>query len=118
MCGSLSGDRPGRVLRRVHEHVGEQVVHRAAHYLVHLGRAGQGTLLAELRVGAQQRERRAQLVARVGEEPAHLFLARLELVHAGLDAGQHPVERGAAEPASVCGPGWATTRAVGEIFQP
>jgi hypothetical protein len=40
-------------------------------------------------------------VAGVGEEPAHLLLAGLTLVHAGLDPGQHAVQGRAKLPTSL-----------------
>ena len=86
------------------EHVVDQPAHPAGlqhdpvHHLVDLVGAAQRALLVELGVGAQRGERGAQLVAGVGEEPAHLLLAGLALVQAGLDPGQHAVQR-RAEPA-------------------
>ena len=86
------------------EHVVDQPAHPAGlqhdplHHLVDLVGAAQRALLVELGVGAQRGQRGAQLVAGVGEEPAHLLLAGLALVQAGLDPGQHAVQR-RAEPA-------------------
>ena len=86
------------------EHVVDQPAHPlglqrdAAHRLVHLRAAGEGALLVELGVGAQRRQRGAQLVAGVGEEPPGELLAGLALADGGLDAGEHPVE-GRAQPA-------------------
>jgi hypothetical protein len=48
------------------------LLHDPAHHLVELVRAGHGALLVELGVGAQRGQRGAQLMAGVGEKPAHL----------------------------------------------
>ena len=101
------------------EHVVDQPAHPlrfqrdAAHGLVDLATAGEGTLLVELGVGAQRRQRGAQLVAGVGEEPAGGLLAGLALGDEVLDAGQHPVQRG-PEPADL-GPGVGGADPLGEI---
>jgi hypothetical protein len=90
------------------EHVVDQPAHAlgfqrdAAHRLVDLRAQGEGTLLVELGVGAQRRQRGAQLVAGVGEEAPGELLAGLTVVDDGLDAGQHPVES-RAQPAHLGG---------------
>ncbi len=55
----------------------------------------------------------AALVAGVGEEPAHLLLAGLTLLHPGLDPGQHAVQ-GRAEPAHLAA-GMVRGDPVGEV---
>ena len=47
----------------------------------------------ELRVAAHRRERRAQLVPGVGDEPAQPVLRRAPLLERRLDLGQHRVQR-------------------------
>ncbi len=59
------------------------------------GRHVVGGAAHELGVPADGGERRAQLVARVGDEPPHLGLGVVARMERGLDVLEHPVERGA-----------------------
>ena len=61
----------------------------------HVGRQLAAVQPGELGVAADRGERRAQLVARVGDEAAHLLLALLPRRQRGGDVPEHAVERGA-----------------------
>ena len=100
--------RPGSLLERpalVEPGEEQQVVdeaahaHRlllgAAHRLVELVGVVEAAGAVELGVAADRRDRRAQLVRRVGDELAQAVLGRGALVEGLLDAAEHLVERDA-----------------------
>ena len=63
-----------------------------------VGRVVRRPAAEQLRVAADRRERRAQLVRRVGEEPTERLLRRAAFVHRLLDPTQHHVQRRAEPP--------------------
>ena len=72
----------------------------AADRVHHVGRQLAAVQAGELGVAADRGERRAQLVAGVGDEAAHLLLALLASRQGGCHVTEHAVERG-AEPADL-----------------
>ena len=85
-----TGEQQQVVDQRRHPH---RLLLGAAHRLVELGGVVETAVAVELGVAADRRDRRAQLVRRVGDEPAQARLRRRALGERVLDPGHHRVER-------------------------
>ena len=95
----VARERPALVEARQEQQVVDQRRHAhrlrlgAPHRLVELGRFGEAAVAVELGVAADGRDRRAQLVRRVGDEATQPRLARGALGERALDGREHGVER-------------------------